>query len=280
MPKSSLQGPLSQETDPVVLEDSTTRVLLKGLQVPMVTGVVCAIRGKVNAISFFHLQMDRNGDFEVNDTCFLHGSVVIPPMEEEKKSSPKDSYLCCVSGMNINETVSLRCHLLFEFIASQLGFVEDAKFASHIARVLLLGNSVAMPRIPFQRIRQDNKEIARSLQCVENLDVLLTQVLPSVPLTIVPGATDPTSILLPQQPLHPSLLLRSTRYSSLECATNPYSATIDGKTFLMTSGQNVQDILRQVAPSVSVIEAMALTLQWGALFPTDPNTCRRRWRGG
>ena len=82
MPKSSLQGPLSQETDPVVLEDSTTRVLLKGLQVPMVTGVVCAIRGKVNAISFFHLQMDRNGDFEVNDTCFLHGSVVIPPMEE------------------------------------------------------------------------------------------------------------------------------------------------------------------------------------------------------
>ena len=246
----------------------------------MVTGVVCAVRGKVVVIQCIHVQMDRNGDFEVNDTCFLHDSVVIPHSEEEKKSSPKDSYLCCVSGMNINETVSLRCHLLFEFIASQLGFVEDAKYSSHIARVLLLGNSVAMPRLPFQRIRQDNKEIAHSLQCVENLDVLLTQVLPSVALTLIPGATDPTSILLPQQPLHPSLLLRSMRYSSLECATNPYSATINGKTFLMTSGQNIQDILRQVAPSLSVIEAMVLTLQWGTLFPTDPNTCRRRCARG
>ena len=38
----------------------------------------------------------------------------------------------------------------------------------------------------------------------------------------------------------------------------------------------MQDILRQVAAPLSVLDAMALTLQWGVLFPTTPNTCRRR----
>lgn len=66
------------------------------------------------------------------------------------------------------------------------------------------------------------------------------------------------------------------RYSSLECSTNPYEASINGRTFLMTSGQNIQDILRQVTPSISVLDAMALTLEWGTLFPTNPNTCRKK----
>lgn len=42
----------------------------------------------------------------------------------------------------------------------------------------------------------------------------------------------------------------------------------------MTAGQNIQDILRQTDSTLSVIDAMALTLEWGCLFPTNPNTCR------
>ncbi|KAK8830804.1 hypothetical protein WA577_003509 [Blastocystis sp. JDR] len=262
LPKSSLQATLSQENDPVVLEDSTTRVLLKGLQAPMVTGVVGAFRGMMNA----------SGDFEVSDTCFLHDSVK-PTACASSASSPKAPRLCCVSGLGIGETIPLPCHLLFEFLAAQTGFVEDAKLSARIVRVVLVGNSVAMPRLPFQRIRQDSKEIARTLQCVENLDLLLARLLPTTPLTVVPGASDPTPILVPQQPLHASLLQRSVAFSSLERAPNPYAATVAGKRVLMTAGQNVQDVLRQIAPAVSATEAMALTLQWGTLFPTDPNTC-------
>lgn len=259
----------------MVLEDSTTRVLLKGLQAPMVTGVVGAFRGMVAVALFPHAQMNASGDFEVSDTCFLHDSVK-PTACASSASSPKAPRLCCVSGLGIGETIPLPCHLLFEFLAAQTGFVEDAKLSARIARVMLVGNSVAMPRLPFQRIRQDSKEIARTLQCVENLDLLLARLLPTTPLTVVPGASDPTPILVPQQPLHASLLQRSVAFSSLERAPNPYAATVAGKRVLMTAGQNVQDVLRQIAPAVSATEAMALTLQWGTLFPTDPNTCRRR----
>lgn len=39
-------------------------------------------------------------------------------------------------------------------------------------------------------------------------------------------------------------------------------------------GQNIQDISRQITPTPSILDCMALTLQWGVLFPTNPNTCR------
>ena len=249
------------------------RVLLQGLQTPMVTGVVGAFRGMVITTHLLHVQMNASGDFEVSDTCFFHDSVTSIACSSTA-SSPKAPRLCCVSGLNISDTIPLQCHLLFEFLSAQTGFVEDAKLTAHIARVVLLGNSVAMPRLPFQRIRQDSKEITRTLQCVENFDLLLTQVLPTTPLTVVPGASDPTPILVPQQPLHPSLLQRSLKFSSLERAPNPYAATVGEKRVLMTAGQNIQDMVRQIAPAVSIIDAMALTLQWGILFPTDPNTCR------
>ena len=52
-------------------------------------------------------------------------------------------------------------------------------------------------------------------------------------------------------------------------------ASIGGKEMLMTAGQNVADIARQVAPEISTMEILERTLRWGCLFPTDPNTCRR-----
>ena len=47
LPKSSAHGPLSQENDPIILEDSTTRVTLKGFPFPITTGVIASIRGSV-----------------------------------------------------------------------------------------------------------------------------------------------------------------------------------------------------------------------------------------
>ena len=100
------------------------------------------------------------------------------------------------------------------------------------------------------------------------------QVLPFVPVTIVPGASDATSSLIPQQPLHLSLFTLSMRCASLDCVSNPYQAVINGLNVVMTAGQNIQDIARQVPSPLSPIDIMALTLEWGLLFPTDPNTCR------
>ena len=222
--------------------------------------------------------MDDSGDFVVSDTCYLHDtSSPSSTSTTTSSSSPSGNpsvYLLCASGLLIGQALTLRTHLLFEFINSQVGFVEDVKLASRIGHVILLGNSVNLLREPFQRIRQDTKELSTTMSCVENLDITLSSLLQTTPITIIPGSTDATSSLLPQQPLHPSLLPRSLQYSSLECATNPYLGEFNGKVYLMTAGQNIQDIQRQVDSSISVIDLMEWTLRWGCLSPTNPNTCR------
>ena len=119
--------------------------------------------------------MDDNGDFVVTSVCYLHDSCESLPLPAST-SQPKDPYLLCVSGLNIGQSISTKTHLLFEFIASQIGFVEDIKLASHIARVVFLGNTTCLPREPFQRIRQDTQELNRVMSCASNMDLLLSQV--------------------------------------------------------------------------------------------------------
>ena len=222
--------------------------------------------------------MDETGDFVVNSVCYLYDNATSSPSSSSSSSSSsetKDAYLLCASGLMIGQSLTLRTHLLCEFIGSQVGFVEDVKLASRIAHVVLLGNNANLLREPFQRIRKDEKELAATMTCVENLDLALSSILQTVPVTIIPGATDATSSLIPQQPLHSSLMPRCLQYSSLECATNPYSGEFNGKVYLMTAGQNIQDLQRQVDASISTIDLMEWTLRWGCLFPTNPNTCRR-----
>ena len=67
--------------------------------------------------------MDDSGDFMVTSVCYVHDTV------EEctslfSTSAPKDPYLLCVSGLMIGASLNVRTHLLFEFISSQIGFVE------------------------------------------------------------------------------------------------------------------------------------------------------------
>lgn len=50
----------------------------------------------------------------------------------------------------------------------------------------------------------------------------------SVPVDVMPGQYDPTNYTLPQQPLHRCMLPLSSVYPTLQLASNPYKANIDG----------------------------------------------------
>ena len=121
--------------------------------------------------------MDDTGDFDVSSVCYLHDSSESLPLSSAPSAS-KDPYLLCVSGVGIDQSITTKTHLLFEFIQSQIGFVEDIKLVSHIARVVFLGNTTNLPREPFQRIRQDIQELNSAMTCASNMDLLLSQVLP------------------------------------------------------------------------------------------------------
>ena len=130
------------------------------------------------------------------------------------------------------------------------------------------------------------------------LDALLASLLGCCPVDLLPGATDPTSTVFPQQPLHPCLLPHSARFSTLALGTNPYEAAVGGVKLLGHSGQPVDDICRQTLgeaadPSssssssssssasaaagceglgVAPLTALRSTYHWGHLCPTAPDT--------
>jgi DNA polymerase delta subunit 2 len=103
----------------------------------------------------------------------------------------------------------------------------------------------------------------------------------TVPLEVMPGAGDPTNCFLPQQPIHPIMLLNASRQAqAMRLATNPFSFEIESEnkngvavpktSFLVTSGQNVADVMRQ--SKLDVVQTLTMQLRWGHLCPTAPNT--------
>lgn len=78
----------------------------------------------------------------------------------------------------------------------------------------------------------------------KQLDLWVAQLLSSCFVDILPGATDPANIAIPQQPFHPCLFPHSARFSSFERVTNPYRFQLDEATVMGHSGQPVNDIAR------------------------------------
>jgi hypothetical protein len=80
------------------------------------------------------------------------------------------------------------------------------------------------------------------------LDVVLTQLATSLPIELMPGQFDPSNYALPQQPFHPCLFPIASTYTSVTFATNPNLFSVDGVTFLGTSGQTIEDLSKYVTP--------------------------------
>jgi DNA polymerase II small subunit/DNA polymerase delta subunit B len=84
-------------------------------------------------------------------------------------------------------------------------------------------------------LRQFNSDSLRDLDC------FLQDVLASMPIDIMPGETDPTTLSFPQQPMHRSLFSRPAKPSPvLECVTNPYWMDVDGVRWGWLSGREAQ----------------------------------------
>ena len=130
------------------------------------------------------------------------------------------------------------------------------------------------------------------------VDMAITELAGAMPVDIMPGASDPASRSLPQQPLHHCLfpgaagfqtLLRSVtpagrafhilalilRYSSCcyrDCrVTNPHDFHLAGHHFLGSSGQNVDDVYKY-SNQEDRLGMMEAILEWGHLVPTAPDT--------
>lgn len=285
----------------VHIEDESGRLRLVGttLQTNMlVTGCIVAVMGTETA----------NGDFEIIDMRIPDlarqpqrweredaEAVAVNGSSKRKKESGKSRQsggkVALVSGLGITGDVAdtLKIDLLTEFLTGEMGTEGEEELSSQVSRLIIAGGSVISASV------QDAKDIlagkkakkaygydasAYNPQPTQHLDRFLAQLLPTIPITLMPGESDPANVSLPQQPLHPAMLPHARTYGTpmnteepgwFDSVTNPWQGDIDGWRFLGTGGQPIDDVFKYVHSS-DRLEMMENLLRWRNNAPTAPDT--------
>ncbi|KAJ2851832.1 DNA polymerase delta small subunit Cdc1 [Coemansia brasiliensis] len=249
--------------DALYLEDESGRIRLVGKAIEgisVASGVIIAAMGSETA----------NGDFDVVDICFA-GMAPQP----QRRFSTEDKYVALVSGFNatVESPVTLEMQLLAEYLAGTMGSEEDQRRSAQIVQTVVLGQIIEMPEPPLGHTEDakvnDRKPVQQLLATV---DAFLADIAGAMPLTLLPGKSDPADISMPQQPLHPSLFAHCKQYSGFRTATNPAYFEIDGTLVLASAGQNVDDLCHYAVRDETPCQLAARTLQWRHIAPSAPDT--------
>ncbi|KAI5812389.1 DNA polymerase alpha/epsilon subunit B-domain-containing protein [Pyronema omphalodes] len=259
-----------------MLEDESGRLVLSGKVLSsanLVTGVIVSLLG----------QESSDGTFEVIDYR-------LPELPLQKPLSPesirKGKKIAFASGLLVNGSGldGLNTHLLVDYLLGEAGGSEDHEEASQITRLVLCGNSIGAPSNPVDTLTTPDEK-ARTVKKygydasaynpspTAALDNILTDLLTSLHVTILPGELDPANVSMPQQQLHSALFNGANLYndSTFERATNPWQATVDGVSIIATSGQNLDDVYKYLEGDDRLNMCEQL-LRWRNIAPTAPDT--------
>jgi DNA polymerase delta subunit 2 len=295
-PRQKFLGPDGQPL--IMLEDESGRLRLTGKFLAtqlLVTGAIIAVMGTENA----------NGEFEVIDVKFPDlprqparweemESMAALNKQKVTEQKSKGGKIALVSGLGISAAgnEALMLDLLLEYLLGDSTSGDVQAQAANISRLVIVGNSFAQAApIPPREESTSQKESQRyghdrvetyNPAPSENLDIFLSSLLPSIPITLIPGATDPTNVAIPQQPLHPALFPRSRAYAQLptqedappswfDSVTNPWEGEVDGWRMLGTGGQPIDDIFKYVDTD-DRLDMMEHVLRWRCNAPTAPDT--------
>lgn len=295
----------------MMLEDESGRLRLVGetlSQEMLVTGCIVAVMGTENA----------NGDFEVVDVRVPD----LPPQAErwhtsepamiksaeddgdeemeddtEKPAKGSGKKIAIVSGLGFsgtNSDHSLEISLLTEFLLGESLNEATQEGVSHISRLIIAGNSIALDNEAVSHDTIGNTRKAQKKYGYDasaynpapttHFDNFLGAILPSMPVTLIPGFTDPANVSLPQQPIHPAMFPQARAYGAIppadgeekqpgwfDTVTNPWDGEIEGWKVLGTGGQNVDDVFKYVESEdrLGMLEAMC---RWRCCAPTAPDT--------
>lgn len=118
------------------------------------------------------------------------------------------------------------------------------------------------------------------------LSSVLQDVADVMPVHVLPGESDPSGVILPQQPFPPAMFGDAARYSTFTCETNPTYLTLSSehrsskfmkppvkRTLLINSGQPLNDIFKYLStPPNTRLSMLENTLKWRHMAPTAPDT--------
>lgn len=256
----------NDETDQLILEDELQRIVLTGnvdAQVE-VTGVVVAVLGQ---------ELSSNpGKFNVEEMIC---QAIAPQLDYPVID--KDRYIVFLSGLSIgnSSTNMLQLQLLIDLITGQLGDEHSQEQMAKVVRVVIAGNSLShltKDKEQANRAKYLSKKITPGTKdALMQLDDVLLQLCSCVEVDLMPGEFDPTTFMMPQQPLHHCMFPRASQFESLHCVTNPFEFSVDGVNILGSSGQPVHDICKfsSLDDHLTILEK---TLTVGHMAPTAPDT--------
>ncbi|KAF4119633.1 DNA polymerase delta subunit 2 [Geosmithia morbida] len=288
----------------IMLEDDSGRVRLAGELLKttnLTTGCIIAVMGTENT----------NGELEVIDIKVPD----LPPQPERRADKKEDedeemgisngggggNKVAIVSGLlfsGSDASYSLELNLLLEFLLGEaLGPAAQADI-SRISRLIVAGNSISTAKMEVDALTGDSvgnvkkrgggaaaatkkygyDSSAYNAVPSQLFDEFLAELLPTMPVTLLPGEKDPANTSYPQQPVHAALFPQSREYGPtpgetgwLDAVTNPWDGRVDGWKILATGGQNVDDAFKYVEGSdrLGMMEAMC---RWRCCAPTAPDT--------
>ncbi len=290
-----------------MLEDDSGRIRLVGdvlKTVLLVTGCIIAVMGTENA----------NGEFEVIDVKFpdlapqpqrwqlskpaaSNGTGPKPPTKIKNEDIDMNGgaaggggKIAIVSGLDFSgsdTSYAMELNLLLEYLLGEALDPTTQKELSHISRLIIAGNSIALDRkAPDEHTeKKAHKKYGYDSSAYNPVpsqlfDDFLAELLPSMPVTLLPGAHDPANASYPQQPIHTAMFPKARAFCPppsskeagwLDVVTNPWEGEVDGWRMLGTGGQNLDDIFRYIDSDdrLGMVEAMC---RWRCSAPTAPDT--------
>ncbi|GMT25082.1 hypothetical protein PFISCL1PPCAC_16379, partial [Pristionchus fissidentatus] len=250
------------KTDFIEFEDETQIVKLSGKidMAEVSTGSIVGLYGK----------MVKENLFEVERLVWPS-----PARQHELPEERPPYSIAFISGLNLSsaETASKTrsaLDLLVRWITGcGMGESESEK-ALRVIRLVICGSSISAPDMATEM-----SEMARSITREEpvpdqvaltTVDELISTLVKSIEVDLLPGLGDPSPCLLPQQPLPRCAFSKGGTSGYLRLHTNPSDVTIGGIDFIISSGQNVSDI------STSPVDALSIILKSQHISPTCPDT--------
>ncbi len=287
-----------------MLEDESGRLRLIGtpLQISMlVTGCIIAVMGTENA----------NGDFEIIDMKVPdlprqpqrwerdEGSAILANGNGKSKIQGQKEHrggkVAIVSGLGINgdEGDTLTLDLLMEYLLGEACGQSTQQGVGKISRLIIAGNSIQEGTPLHARDELSDKKSSKKYGYdsaaynpapTQRLDDFLATLLPSIPITLLPGEGDPANVSLPQQPIHPAMFPRSRNYCAMpdstepgwfHSVTNPWEGDVDGWRLMGNGGQPIDDVFKYVEGDER-LDMVENLLRWRCGAPTAPDTlCKR-----
>ncbi|EGX96736.1 DNA polymerase delta subunit 2 [Cordyceps militaris CM01] len=303
-------------TDQVTLEDDSGRVRLVGdvlKTVPLVTGCIIAVMGTENTSGEFEVLDLKFPDLPPQPARWALGTADGTHKQQDTEMtdsgggsdapSTNHKQIAIVSGLSFSgadASCAVEVDLLLEYLLGESLSPDAQSQASRISRFIIAGDSISAAAAAAPDDDNDDTKAAAAAGPSSSkkygydastynalpsqlFDEFVSALLPSLPVTLLPGARDPANASYPQQPLHTALFPSARAFGAdpsagaaaapgwFDSVTNPWEAEVEGWRVLGTGGQNVDDVFKYVDSDdrLGMMEAMC---RWRCCAPTAPDT--------